>query len=365
MLLLLLKELKHRWLIYLLTIFLMAFIISILVIQSSINTSAEETINGLSHKLGKGMLVVPDGTDLERFYTMRYGDAYMPDDYGERIKESSLGKHASMIDPRLYGNIDVNGTDIVLVGLTSKFPEPGKPNETFAAIGNGAARSLGIETGDTLDVRGNTIRIFRVLDPPPKGYDMALFVPMAVAQKVLNKPGMINGLHMGGCWCEMDVAGFAAKVENTLPGTMAITVDGMAKAQVEINETMERYSVVIWVVGSVLAVGAIVFLVLYMIYKGEREIGLLLSIGISPGRIIVKNIVISVITAMTGALLGYILSFPVMSYFGKTFMRIALAPTWEFLPHFMGAALVTGLVAATFPSWYVTRLDPTKLLREE
>jgi ABC-type antimicrobial peptide transport system permease subunit len=365
MLLLILKEIKHRWLIYLLTVFLMAFIISILVIQSSINTSAEETINGLSHKLGKGMLVVPEGTDLERFYTMRYGDTYMPDDYGERIKASPLGKHASMIDPRLYGNIDINGTDIVLVGLTSTFPEPGKPNESFAAIGNAAASKLGIGAGDTLEIGKNTVQIFRVLDPPPKGYDMALFVPITTAQVILSKPGLINGLHMGGCWCEMDVAGFAAKVEDTLPGTMAITVDGMAKSQIEINETMERYSVVIWIVGSVLAIGTIFFLILYMIYKSEREIGLLLSIGLSPARIVIKNLVIAVITAISGAFIGYMLSFPLMSYFGKAFLRMTLTPTWEFFPHFMGAALVIGLVAATFPSWYVSRLDPTKLLREE
>lgn len=365
MLLLILKELKHRWLIYLLTVFLMAFIISILVIQSSINTSAEETINGLSHKLGKGMLVVPHDTDLERFYTMRYGDSYMPDDYGERIKTSPLGKHASMIDPRLYGNINIHGTDIVIVGLNSAFPQSANPNESFGAIGNVAALKFGIGTGDTLQIGKNTVKIFKVLDPPPKGYDIALFVPMTTAQEILNKPGLINGLHMGGCWCEMDVAGFAAKVENTLPGTMAITVDGMAKAQIEINETMERYSVVIWVVGSILAIGAIVFLILYIIYKGEREIGLLLSIGLSPGLIIIKNIVIAVITAIAGALSGYILSFPIMSYFGKAYLKIALVPTWEFLPHFMGAALVIGLVAATFPSWYVSRLDPTKLMREE
>jgi ABC-type antimicrobial peptide transport system permease subunit len=244
-------------------------------------------------------------------------------------------------------------------------PQSGEQNAGFIAIGSGVASGLGLKTGDTLDVNGVTLRVFRIINPPPKGYDMAIFVPLNVAQRVLNKQGKINALHMGGCWCEMDVAAFAGKVETTLPGTMAITIDGLAKAQIGINSVMKRYSVVLWIAGAILAVGSIVFLILYMIRKGGREIGILLSIGLSPGRIVVKNIMISVITAVAGAVLGYVLSFPIMSYFGKVFMRIQLVPTWEYLPHFVAASLVVAIIAASFPSWYVTRLDPTKLLREE
>lgn len=365
MLLLFLKELRHRWVVHLLTVLLMAFIFSILIIQSSLNTSAEEKINDLSHELGQGMLVLPEGTDLERFYTMQYDDKVMPDDYGERIKASPIGKHAQLIEPRLYGNINIEGTDLILVGQEMQFSGYPGSNEGFTAMGSGAAMRLGRKAGDTLEVNGNTLRVLTVLDPPPKGYDMALFVPMPMAQRILDKPGKINALHMGGCWCELDVAGFAAQVENTLPGTMAITVDGIAKAQTEINTVMERYSVVIWIAGAILAVGTIIFLILYMIYKSERDIGLLLSIGLSPGRIAVKNIVVAVVTALFGAVLGYFLSLPLMAWFGKAFLRVGLAPSWEFLPYFIGASIAVALVAASIPSWYLTKLDPTKLLREE
>ena len=194
---------------------------------------------------------------------------------------------------------------------------------------------------------------------------MALFLTLGDAQRILHKPGQINALRMGGCWCSLDIAAFAADVEKTLPGTMAITVDGMAKAQIQINEMMERYSVVLWVVGTVLVIASIVFLILYMIRKGEREIGLLLSIGLSPGRIILKNIILSIVTAISGALLGHVLSVPLMSWFGKTFLRIGLAPSWDYLTHFVGAAVIIALIASSIPSWLVTRLDPTKLLREE
>jgi putative ABC transport system permease protein len=224
---------------------------------------------------------------------------------------------------------------------------------------------MGIQQGDTLDIKDRTFKIERVLDPPPKGYDMALFIPLNAAQRILDKPGKINALNMGGCWCKLDIAAYAADVENALPGTMAITVDGLAQAQIQINDLMKQYSTLLWIVGTILVIGSIVFLILYMLRKSEREIGLLLSIGLSPGKIIVKNVVISVITAVAGALLGHILSVPLMSWFGKAFMRIGLVPSWQYLPHFVIASLVIALLASSFPSWFVTRLEPTRLLREE
>jgi ABC-type lipoprotein release transport system permease subunit len=365
MLMLMLKEIRHRWMIHLLVVFLMAFIVAILVIQSSINSSAEEKIKELSHDLGQSMLVLPEGTDLESFYAMKFGSQVMPDNYGDRVKASPSGQHARRIEPKLYGNITIQGTDLIISGQKMQFPRSGNTAYEYIAIGSGAAASLGLMAGDTIDIKGSQFRVYKIIDPPPKGYDMALFIPLSAAQRILGKPGQINALRMGGCWCKLDIPGFAAEVEKILPGTMAITVDGMAKAQIQINHIMERYSFALWVVGTIIVIGSIVFLILYMIRKGAREIGLLLSIGLSPVKIIVMNIVISIVTAVAGVLLGHILSVPLMSWFGKAFMRIGLIPSWQYLSHFVFASIIIALISSSFPSWFVTRLDPTKLLREE
>lgn len=354
----LIRELRHRWAVYLLTIFVMSLVISVLVVQSSLNVSAEEKIKELSHNLGKSMLVVPEGTDLEDFYTMKYGDETMPDNYPDIARDSALSMHATMVEPRLFGNITLKGKDLILVGRNIN-------QKNAVAVTGLVAKELGLKKGDTLDIKGEKLRVFAVIDPPPKGMDMALFVPIAAAQRILGKPGKINALYMGGCWCELDVPAFAAKVESTLPGTTAITVEGMAKAQQEIISIMKRYSVVLWTVGSVLAVGSIVFLILYMVQKSSRETGLLMSIGLSPGSIVAKNIASAVFAALSGSVLGFLLSVPLMSYVGMSLMRVRLSPSWELLPYFAGAALAISFAASILPSIYITRLEPTRLLREE
>jgi len=174
MCMLMLKEIRHCWLIHTLVILLMAFVISILVVQSSLNSSAEERIKELTHDLGKGLLVVPEGTDLEAFYSMKFGQQVMPDDYGERIKASPVGRRSGKIQPWLYGNINLKGKDLIIVGHKTRNSVPLNATYQPLLIARGASDSLGLRAGDTLDIKGNTFRVSRVLDPPPKGYDMAL-----------------------------------------------------------------------------------------------------------------------------------------------------------------------------------------------
>jgi ABC-type antimicrobial peptide transport system permease subunit len=365
MLLLLLKEMRFRWVIHLLTVCLVAFVVSLLVTQGSLNRSAEDKVNELTHKLGQGMLVVPETTDLEQFYRMKYGRETMPEDYPDRLKSSHLGKHIQVVEPRLYGNLTVKGIDVILVGQNLQFLASVKSKRDLVAVGGGLARRLNLAPGDLFEINSHKLRVFTVVDPPPKGYDMAVFAPLKTAQRILGSPGRINALYLSGCWCELDVPALAAKVESILPGTMAITVEGMAKAQIEIKRTMEQYSVIFWIVGGVLVTANIAFLLFYLIHKGKREIGLLLSIGMSPGRIVIKNIIISVVTAVAGALGGYILSIPLMSQAGRMFMRVRLSPSAEVLPWLVVVITGAALLASIIPSWYISNLDPTKLLREE
>jgi len=360
-----LKEIRYRWVVHLLTIIIVACVMSILVIQTSLNTSAENRINELSHKLGQNMLVIPEGTDLESFYLMKYGELTMAEDVGDRVKMSSLGKHVELVDPRLYGNIKIRGEDALLIGQRMDLANMGLSGDRFAVVGAGIAKRMGITTNQYITIGNESLYVLMVADPPPKGMDMAVFVPLGTAQRILKKPGRINALYMGGCWCELDIAGFAKEVEKMIPGVMAITIDGMAKAQTGIVAVMERYTVVLWIVCAVLAIGSIVFLILYTVKKSEREIGLLLSIGLAPGFIVMKNLLVGLLTGAAGALSGFLLSLPFMSYLGDRFLRLHLAPAWELLPVFIGGACLVALFASSIPSWYAARLDPAILLREE
>ncbi len=154
MLFLLTKELGHRWIICIFTVLTITFIATVPVIRNPLDASAEEKIDDLSHKLGKGMLVVPVDADLDKFYSMQYGSTTMPDNYGERIKSSPPGKHVSLVDPRLYGNITITDLDMIMVGITSECPESGNPGESFTAIGSSAVKNLPSKTAVLSRVAG-------------------------------------------------------------------------------------------------------------------------------------------------------------------------------------------------------------------
>jgi|GEM_PF-2550600 hypothetical protein len=360
---LLAREIGSRWAVYLLTVSLVALAVAFLSAQGSLNSSAQEEIEELTHRLGDAMLVLPQGTDLAEFYRMRYGEATMPQEYAQRLRDSHLGKHIRQIEPALYGNITVGGVEAILLGRNFRFPSGGGGEPV--ALGAGLARRLGLARGDTLELGGRRLQIISVVEPAPKGYDMAVFAPLQTAQAILGRPGRINALHLSGCWCELDVAGLTAQVESSLPGTMAITVEGMAKAHEEIKATMEHYRAAFWGGGAVLVSASVAFLLLYLLHKGKREIGLLLSIGVSPRGISVRNAIVSLGIVIVGTLAGYLLSIPLMAQAGLMFMKVKLSPSLEVLPWLLALSMGAALLASLIPALHISRLDPTRLLREE
>ena len=146
---------------------------------------------------------------------------------------------------------------------------------------------------------------------------------------------------------------------------MAITVEGMAKAQTEINSIMERYTVIIWIVGSILSIGIIAMLLIYILYKEGKDMGLLLCIGFTPKTIVAKNTLIGAVTALLGAVGGGLLSLPAMDWIGKSMLRVGLFPSVEYFLQFAGGAVLAGFTTALLLSLYMVSLEPTRLLREE
>src|SRR3990172_8732007 len=111
-----LKSLVNRWFEYILASLVVAVVIAALTTQRALSSSTESQVHDLAHKLGKNMLVVPKATDLSDFYAMRYGDAAMPDSHPQRIQDSELRQHISLVQSRLYGNVEPLGVPLVLVG---------------------------------------------------------------------------------------------------------------------------------------------------------------------------------------------------------------------------------------------------------
>ena len=70
MLLLFLKDLKHRWFEYLLGAVIISVVTAAMIVERSVTSSAEKEIHTLAHKLGKNMLVLSEETDMADLASM-------------------------------------------------------------------------------------------------------------------------------------------------------------------------------------------------------------------------------------------------------------------------------------------------------
>ncbi|MBI5481725.1 MAG: ABC transporter permease [Deltaproteobacteria bacterium] len=362
----LLKTLGVRWFDLLLGAVVIAAAIATLTVLTSVNASAESQVHDLAHRLGKNMLVVPAGTSLTAFYGMSYGDASMPAALPERILSSDLAEHISSAQARLYGNVDANGVPIVLGGEAAR-ARGQPPTEGAAAevvLGRTAARRLGVEAGAYVVIGTARLRVARVTDTPPDGLDLAAFTSLATAQQILGRPDAINALRLAGCWCRIDVPTLAAKVERRFPGTRAVTVAGVMKAQTGTVAAARRYSKVLTAGAGALIAGIVALLGAAQVRRQRREIGLLIAIGARARLVVLLFLVEAVLLGAAGAIGGYLAGHPLTAFYTARLVGLPLPVVpGQFVP-LAALAVLMSLVGTAVPALWAARLDPTTVLRE-
>lgn len=361
---LLVGQVRRFWFEYLLCAAAIGLVVAALVAQRAIVASADAAVHDLAHRLGKNMLVLPAEADVGEFHRQRYGEAGMSEDAAGRIQASPLAQHVRAMQARLYGNTTIASQRTVLVGEAGDWPPPLTAGTAPAVAGAAAARRLGVAPGATIAVGGARLSVMGIADPAPEGLDEAIFVPLAVAQAIHGKPGQINALRLGGCWCRMDVAALAGEIEKLLPGVRAITVAGTVNAQKGAVETMRRFSG--WVEAAGLALVALVVagLVASQARRRSRELGLLAAIGASPTAIAGLFSLQAAVAGAVGGFGGWLVAVPLTRRLSQQILgTIATPSTAMLLPAVLGCALASAAIAL-LPAGRAAAADPTVVLRE-
>jgi len=365
MIFLFLKEFKERWKEVFLASLVIGLVVSLVVVQNSLSAGSENAIHDYAHNLGNNMLVVPAEMELSDFYMFRYSSETFPEDYPERLQSSDIGGHIRLSESRLYGNIETNGVSVIVVGIVSSELEGRSASMPMAVIGGGIAENLQLREGSVFALGGISLKVAQVLNAGVDGIGSHVFVSLGTAQEILQKPGAINAMHLGGCWCSLDIPSLALKVEEILPGTRAVTKAGLIEAQKGMIGVMERYTGVFHTVALLLVGGVILFLILSQVRRYMREFGLLLAIGTSPGIIMLSFMVKAGITGMMGTILGFLLGIPLTMQVSSYLLGTAVAPSSGLLFPIMVLCLQISLATALIASARIAFLDPTKALRED
>ncbi len=201
-----------------------------------------------------------------------------------------------------------------------------------------------------------------------------LTVPLETAQDLLGLQGRVTEYALG-----IDDLDHLDRVEEDLRAALGpdYEVHSWRDLQPFIRDIITRQKVVLSGVGLVLftiVITGIINTMLMSVFERVREIGTMLAVGVRRRQILLLFVieagVIGVLGGLGGAVFGRTLVFAIATHgikiqlSGTTGLSL-LRPvvSWTFVGIAVGVAAVGALVAAAYPAWKASRLNPVDALR--
>jgi putative ABC transport system permease protein len=233
-----------------------------------------------------------------------------------------------------------------------------------AVVGDRLAMQLKLAPGATLAVQNHPYRIAGVYHSGILFEDSGAILDLTDAQRLAGRPveetNVIVSLAPG---VRAGPAGRA--IERALPGTQAITTAQQA-LRAGANGTLISKAILV-IVAIALVVGTIGVANTMAMAIAERraELGLLSTIGWSPGRvatlILGEGIAVSVLGAAGGLLLGVIGGDLLVRALGVGAYVSPSVTAWG-LGRGLLVGVAIGVLGGIYPAWRVTRMTPLKAL---
>ncbi len=238
----------------------------------------------------------------------------------------------------------------------------GGPSE--ALVGDRLAAQLKLGPGGMLAVKGHPYRIAGVYHSGILFEDSGAILDLTDAQRLLERPGeetnVIVSLAPGAR------AGTAAKaIERALPGTQAITTAQQALRAGANGTLISKAILVIVAIAIIVGVIGVANTMAMAIAERRGELGLLSTVGWSPGRvatlILGEGIAVSILGATGGLLLGVIGGEELVRALGVSGYVSPSVTAWG-LGRGLLVGVAIGVLGGIYPAWRVTRMTPLKAL---
>jgi len=354
----------------------------LIVVIQSLNSSSRQAIHGYMKNLGANMIVIPAELDLFSYYSadpLRLSTADMPESHFFRLFEARM-EGIEGIDPRLTLPVKIGESRAVLTGVLPDRmlrPEVGggededpwkalaflTPDSNSAVLGVELKEILNRGVGSTMRVAGRERKILGVLPRQGTVDDLRIYVHLRSLQNWLERPfslSEIRVLYTGSEGLEK----VASEIEGVLGNTRVVTQRRMAKKQIEIIDSIQRYALMLLVVILVLGWISIGNEMFQNAHERRREIGILMALGATTRTILVIFILKGAFLAMVGGLLGCGIGTLAALVLAPRFLDIHVYPSVSLIPVAVLMAVVFSVLSSMAPSWRASRTDPAEILQE-
>lgn len=377
--------------------------------------SLEDDYRKIMLRLGFNLHILPKGQDLAEWHADEAGTVFMPEDYADRLARSGVATINHVL-PILRERVtwEEKGRTILLKGTRGELAivkrqekkplrDPVPPGTVV--VGHELHRALELVRGDRIALtlsrrvrRGETEFVEKLptayltvhkLQPVTgiREQDIAMWINLAEAQKILQRPGQISEILALECHCEADrLAKITSEISSILPDTQIIELGPQAAARAEartraareardaierekthrqmLKDQAEELAVVlvpIVFLGCLIGMGLLAF---QNVRDRAAEIGIFRALGMRNRQIMAIFLGKAVLAGLLGAILGYAVGAIAGAVLGEATIRPAMLFDPEMLLLVLAGTPILCVLASWFPAREAVRQDPAAVLRE-
>jgi putative ABC transport system permease protein len=338
-------------------------------------------VNHKLEKYGANILITPKSDQLHLSYggLSLGGFSFATKEIRQadlaRIQGIKNSANLAAVGPMVLGRVVVGSQPVLLAGVDwgeARVLKPWwkvdglEPGPGQVVPGAEAARLLGLRPGDKLNLQGRQLRVSGVLEPTGSQDDHLLFMPLAPAQELLGKTGLVSMVEVAALCKDCPIDAMVAQIGQVLPGAKVMAIQSVVKGRMEAIASFRRFALGVSLLVALL--GGLVVLVTMMGSVKERtnEIGIFRAIGFRSGQVMRVVLTEALILSAAAGLLGYLaghgageLALPWFSE-GEG-AHLAWDPILAAAA--LSLALVCGAAASLYPAYMASRLDPAQALR--
>lgn len=330
---------------------------------------------------GANMVIVPKSESLPLTYAgvtvggIQYGSALLTEKDIAKIRTIKSKANINVIAPKLLGIIPIKGQKVMMAGV--RFSDElkiktwweikhGKPpaGRTDVLLGGRVAQQLGLNVGDSIDIKGKNFKIKGILNRVGTQEDDLVYIDLKQAQAILGKPGEVS-LIEASAWCkDCPITMIVKQIGEKIPNGKVSAVRQAAQARDAVIAQLGLFSVILSATMIIVAVLIVFTNVLSMVKERRREIGIFRAIGYRKSHILYIFLLESGVAGLSAGIIGYL-----VGLFGSVSVAplavgidigVKLDPVLM-VSSIFGTMLIA-IISSLYPATLAARLNPSEAI---
>jgi putative ABC transport system permease protein len=269
---------------------------------------------------------------------------------------SLMGLEPAVANPILR----LRGGDATMTIVEGTYFNSENTDPDVMVVGQALAQVNNFQVGSTVDVIGTPVQVIGIYSTGQT--DNMMIMPIATVQRLYNIPG-VNGVTV--------VADKVSNVDTVVRQIETLFTDkpDVFTATSEYNRinpniiAASNASLTGMVVTFIVAAAVILLAVFLVMRQRVREIGILKAVGASNWRIELRFGIETLMVCLLSSVIAIFLAFIFVNKITNAVADARISPM-AFLVA-VGAAVALALLASVIPIWFITRVRPAEVLRNE